>query len=296
LSSADSPVFYDPAGRRWRRVRRTWMALAITVTSLTAVLIASVLVNPVLPSINIHPVPGLPHTADIKPKSLKIPANPSQQKAKKAQAELQHALAVTPRVVPAKRRSQTAVVPPPAIPEPVVYESRPLSIGFYINWDESSYASLKRNLDHLDWVIAEWSHLQDASDGASPLATDVDVPALNWIRLTRPQVQVIPMVQNLVNEQWDAELLKRAIGDEPSRQRLISDLTAFVEVNKFAGLCVDFEEPSVATQPALLTFVQELHAAFAPKGLIVVQAMPFADPDWNYKAYAAADYYPKKIQ
>src|SRR5882672_3031379 len=275
LSSADSPVFYDPAGRRWRRVRRTWMALAVVVTSLAGVLIASVLVNPVLPSFNIRPVASLPHSGDIKPKALSIPANPSQQKAKKAQVELQHALAATPRVVPAKRRSQTPVVPPPLLPAPIAPDSRPLSIGFYINWDESSYASLKRNLDHLDWVIAEWSHLQDTSNGASPLVTDVDVPALNWIRLTRPQVRVIPMVQNLVEENWNSKLLANAIGDEPSRQRLITDLTAFVEGNKFAGLCVDFEEPPPAVQPALLTFVQELHAAFAPKGLIVVQAVPF---------------------
>jgi cellulose synthase/poly-beta-1,6-N-acetylglucosamine synthase-like glycosyltransferase/peptidoglycan/xylan/chitin deacetylase (PgdA/CDA1 family)/spore germination protein YaaH len=291
LSSADSPVFYDPAGRRWKRVRRIWMAFAIVVTSLTAVLIASVLINPALPSFNIRPVASLPHTADIKPKPLPAPANPSQQKARKAQAELQRALAATPRVLPARRRSHTAVLPPPTLPAPVVPSSRPLSIGFYINWDESSYESLKRNLDHMDWVIAEWSHLQAAANDASPLVTDVDAPALNWIRQTRPQVQVIPMVQNLIDEKWDSDLLARTVGDEVSRQKLIGALTTFVESNKFAGLCVDFEEPTPATQPALLTFVQELHAVFAPKGLLVVQAVPFDDPDWNYKGYAAANDY-----
>jgi cellulose synthase/poly-beta-1,6-N-acetylglucosamine synthase-like glycosyltransferase/peptidoglycan/xylan/chitin deacetylase (PgdA/CDA1 family)/spore germination protein YaaH len=291
LSSAESPVFFDPAGRRWRRVRRTWLALAIVVTSLAAVLIASILINPALPSFNIRPVASLPHSVDIKPKALAAPANPSQQKATKALAELQHALAATPRVVPARRRSRTAVLPPPTLPPPVVPSSRPLSIGFYINWDESSYASLKRNLDHLDWVIAEWSHLQDTANGASPLATDVDAPALNFIRLTRPQVQVIPMVQNLIDEKWNSELLARAVGDEAGRQRLISALTTFVESNKFAGLCVDFEEPLPATQPALLTFVQELHAVFAPKGLLIVQAVPFDDPDWKYKDYAAVNDY-----
>src|SRR5258706_4998209 len=266
------------------------MATAIVVTSLAAILIGSVLINPALPSFNIRPVASLPHTADIKPKALPAPANPSQQKARKAQAELQRALAATPRVLPARRRRPTAVLtPPPTLPAPAVPSSRPLSIGFYINWDESSYESLKRNLDHMDWVISEWSHLQE--DSTNPLATDVDAPALNWIRQTRPQVQVIPMVQNLVDEKWNPDLLAHAIGDEASRQKLISVLTAFVEANKFAGLCVDFEEPAQSTQPALLTFVQELHAVFAPKGLLVVQAVPFDDPDWNYKGYAAANDY-----
>src|SRR6266550_5024464 len=267
------------------------MALAVVVTSLAAVFIASVLVNPALPSFHVRPIASLPHTADIKPKSLSVPANPSQQKAKKAQAELQHALATTKRIVPGKRASETAPVPPPAIPPPAVPTSRPLSIGFYINWDESSLASLEKNLDHLDWVIAEWSHLQDSSNGESPLATDVHVPALNFIRQTRPQVRIIPMVQNLIDEKWDSGLLARNIADEASRQRLISSLTSFVEGNKFGGICVDFEEPPAASQANLLVFIRELHDVFAPKGLTVLQTVPFDDPDWNYHDYAAASDY-----
>jgi len=283
-------VFYDPAGRRWRRVRRTWMALAVVVTSLAAVFVASVLVNPALPSFNVRPVASLPHTADIKPKSLTVPTNPSQQKAKKAQAELQHALAITKLVVPAKRASETTPVPAPAIPPPVIPTSRPLSIGFYINWDESSLASLEKNLDHLDWVITEWSHL-DGSNVENPLVTDVHVPALNFIRQTRPQVRIIPMVQNLLNEKWNSGLLARKIADEVSRQRLISALTSFVEGNKFGGICIDFEEPLPASQANLLIFIRELHDVFAPKGLTVLQTVPFDDPDWNYQNYAAASDY-----
>jgi cellulose synthase/poly-beta-1,6-N-acetylglucosamine synthase-like glycosyltransferase/peptidoglycan/xylan/chitin deacetylase (PgdA/CDA1 family)/spore germination protein YaaH len=285
-------VFYDPAGRRWKRVRRVWLALAIMVTSLSAVLVGSILINPALPSLNIRPVAELPHTTDIKPKPLVVPTNPIQQKAKKAQAELQHALAVTPRVVPAKRRSQTPVVPPPPVlPPPVVPSSRPLSVGFYVNWDESSLSSLERNLDHLDWVVGEWSHLQETTNGASPLAIDIDAPALNFIRTTRPQVQVIPMVQNLIDEKWNPQLLAHGIGDESSRQQLIQALTSFVQSNKFAGICVDFEEPAAANRADLLTFVQELHAAFQPQGLLVVQALPFDDPDWDYKQFGAVDDY-----
>jgi cellulose synthase/poly-beta-1,6-N-acetylglucosamine synthase-like glycosyltransferase/peptidoglycan/xylan/chitin deacetylase (PgdA/CDA1 family)/spore germination protein YaaH len=268
------------------------LTLAILVTAVAAIFIASVLANPVLPSFNLRPVASLPHSADIKPKSLNVPANPSEQKAKKAQAELQRALATTKHLVPGKGASQIAIVPPPLmIPAPIVPSSRPLSIGFYINWDESSYTSLKRNLDHLDWVIPEWSHLQDASQGAEPLVIDVDAPALNWIRDTRPQVRILPMVQNLVNEKWDSELLARSIADEPARQRLIKAISDFVEGYKFHGICVDFEEAPTAAQPNLLTFIQELHTAFAAKGLLVVQAMPFDNSDWHYKDYEAATDY-----
>ncbi|MGH9882127.1 MAG: glycosyl hydrolase family 18 protein, partial [Pyrinomonadaceae bacterium] len=296
MASPDSPVFHDPSGRRWRRVRLTWLALAIVLTSLAAIFIASVLANPVLPSFNLRPLANLPHSADIKPKPPNVPANPSEQKFKKAQAELQRALAATKRVIPGKRASQIPIVPPPpTLPAPIVPSSRPLSVGFYINWDESSYESLKRNLGHLDWVIGDWSHLQTASDGTSPLGTEISADgtrmALNWIRETRPQVRVLPIVNNLVDEKFDAQLLARSIVDEPHRQILISALTSFVQDNKFSGICVDFEELAAESQPNLLAFMQELHAAFAPKGLLVVQAVPFDDSDWNYKEYAAATDY-----
>ena len=37
--------------------------------------------------------------------------------------------------------------------------------------------------------------------------------------------------------------------------------------------------------------MQELHTTFTAKGLLVVQAVPFDNPDWNYKAYSAASDY-----
>jgi hypothetical protein len=139
----ESPVFHDPQGRRWRRVRRIWLALSVVVTGLAIIFIASVLANPVLPSLSLRPKPP------------NIPTNPSEHKAKKAQAELQRALATTRYIVPGKHRARVPLVPPPpSVPAPVVPTTRPLSVGFFINWDESSYESLKRNLDHLDWVIA----------------------------------------------------------------------------------------------------------------------------------------------
>jgi len=286
-----SPVFYDPQGRRWRRVKRSYIALAIAVTALTAMFIASVLANPLLPHLNIRPLPNLPHSSDIKPKPLAATIhNPRAQKAKHAQAELQKALATT-RVVPAKRASQTAIEPPARIPSPPPQgNSKPLSIGFYINWDESSYASLLRNLNHLDWVVPQWAHLVN-DGGGGPIATEIHAPALNLIREQRPQTLVLPMVQNLSDEKWETELLTRAIADEPARQRLIAALASFVDQNKFAGICVDFEEPAPEAQPNLLLFMQELHTAFQTHSWLVVQAVPFDDPGWNYQAYAVATDY-----
>ena len=208
-----SPVFYDPKGQRRRHLRRTYLALGVVITSVAAIFIASVLANPLLPRLNLRPLPHFPKVSDIKPPPLQLPpASAREQKARKAQAELQKALATT-RVMPAKRAALMPLVPPPNIPlpTPVRPASKPLSIGFYVNWDESSYASLKRNLDHLDWVIAQWSHIQDTKSGGSPLDTDIDVAALNLIRQDRPQISILPMVQNLNDEKWESDVLARAV-------------------------------------------------------------------------------------
>jgi peptidoglycan-N-acetylglucosamine deacetylase len=288
LAVNDSPVFYDPAGRRWRRVRRTWLGLAIVVTAVAAVFIASVLARPLLPEHDIRRV-RLPKP---KPPVLNTPI---EKAAKGAQEKLKRELQKQKRVPAAKRPQEMAIAPPPAILPPAIPKSKPLAIGFYINWDESSYASLKRNLDHLDWVVPQWVHLQESANG-SPIAVELDAPALDLIRETRPQVRILPMVQNLNDETWQPEVLARSIADDASRQRLITALTAFVEENKFGGVCIDFEELDKTSQPAvvqanLLRFMQQLHAAFQLRNWLVLQAVPFDSEQWNYKEYAAATDY-----
>jgi hypothetical protein len=202
-------------------VRRVWLTLSVIVTGLAIVFIISVLARPVLPSINLKP---------------NFAKTPSERKARKAQADLQRALAKTQYVVPAKRRAHVPIVAAPTVPAPVIPTTRPLSVGFFINWDESSYESLKRNLDHLDWVVAEWSRLQSVPDGQDPLATDVHIPALNWIRLNRPQTRILPLVQNQVDGNWNGELLARSIGGEPHRRRRL-ELQSGASAGVYCGGC-----------------------------------------------------------
>lgn len=220
-----------------------------------------------------------------------------EAKANKAQAELQKALSQT-RVVPGKRPELLTMATPPSnapLPAPASVGGKQLSIGFYIDWDESSYSSLARNLNKLDWVMPQWLHLVSAGPGQSPIADELNDPqalkALNLIRQQRPQLPIVPIVQNLSDEKWEKEMLARAVGDENSRQALVNALSHFVEQNKFAGIGIDFEETLPETQPNLLRFMQELYAAFKPRGWIVVQAVPFDDEAWKYRDYAAANDY-----
>src|SRR6476469_7210206 len=172
-----------------------------------------------------------------------------------------------------------AIAPPPAsatMPKPASFGDKQLTVGFYIDWDESSFSSLERNLQSLDWVMPQWAHLVNAKPGESPLENELNDPqaikALNLIREKRPDLSIIPMVQNLTDETWEKELLAHSVGDEATRQRLIDAISSFVEQNKFAGVCLDFEEHLPETQTNLLRFVKELHEQFKSRCWVLAQA------------------------
>src|ERR1041385_841282 len=105
LPVTNQPVFYDPAGKRRRHVRRTGWILSVIVTALTAILIVSILINPLLPQIDLRPVPALPHATDARPQPPPLPAGPRGQKARYAKTALDQALANT-TIVPSRRPSQ----------------------------------------------------------------------------------------------------------------------------------------------------------------------------------------------
>jgi cellulose synthase/poly-beta-1,6-N-acetylglucosamine synthase-like glycosyltransferase/peptidoglycan/xylan/chitin deacetylase (PgdA/CDA1 family)/spore germination protein YaaH len=296
LSSGTFPIFYDSKGRRWRRVRGAWFTVLVLSTLLAGVFIISVIVNPILPTLNLRPAPSLPQAADTRLQLPPLVVTRKEQQSLRAQTALRREIART-KVVPAGRPSQIKVTAPvnaPASTNPAGNRSQgvPLSIGFYVNWDDSSYSSLKRNLQQLDWVVPEWVRLGDGNaNQGDTLVSDIDPKALDLIRRERPQMPILPLVQNYKDEQWNSGLLARAVGDEPSRQRLVDALSRLVDENRFGGVTIDLEEVPSASQANLLLFMTELHAAFHERGFLVAQAVPFDNPDWNYSEYAAVTDY-----
>src|ERR1700726_2981939 len=57
----ESPVFFDPDQRRWPLVRSGFLSLGIVLGVLFGLLVVSVVLNPVLPSLGLHP--GAPSRA-----------------------------------------------------------------------------------------------------------------------------------------------------------------------------------------------------------------------------------------
>ncbi|MFT3743224.1 MAG: glycosyltransferase [Pyrinomonadaceae bacterium] len=286
----NKPVFSDERGRRRYFVNYLSVFAAVVVTVLLSVFVISVLVNPFLPQIRLKPVAALPQQADINFHPPEKPVTRAEtaakqvgDKAKQERKKREEARIARVGAADLNRAEKTAAI------VRATNEGKPVAVGFFVNWDDSSMASLKQNVNSLDWLVPEWIRL--SGDENDPLVLDIKEEAIQFVQATKPEMPILPLLQNYKNEQWNSDILLRSITTEQQRQKLIAALLKNIEKYKFGGLTIDIEEVPAASQENLFTFMRELRAEFQTRGLILAQAVPFDNPDWNYKAYAGVTDY-----
>lgn len=284
------PVFYDSKGRRRRTVNYFALLFASVFTTLAGIFIVSVLVNPFLPQLHLRPSALLPQKIDM---AAAVPVKPPLTRKEAALRQFSE------RAKYEKRRREEVRLENQARRQMLLEQhlnaaarpasAKPLSVGFYVNWDYSSYTSLKQNITRLDWLVPEWIRL--SGEAASPLALDIDDKAIDLIGRQDPGLPVLPLVQNYKNEQWNSDVLLKSISTADERTNVIASLLDVTEKNHFAGLTLDIEEVPASAQADLFILVSELHKEFQKRGLILAESVPFDDPDWNYPAFAAVTDY-----
>ena len=270
------PIFFDPTGRRASRLSRLRLTAGVISTVLVAVFVTSLLIGTRMSTLALsndrtrHPLSGIKVVAPDLLKSAAQLASDVRERQKNAPraARLHGGHAGASRALPI------------AMSRPA---GRPVSIGFYVNWDDSSYASLRRELPKLDWVVPSWLSLQGPD---MALKVELDAKSLELMRREKPSVAILPMLQNAVNGNWDGTGLERLLADPAARRARIAQIVAFLEWNKLQGVTVDFETVPENAQNNLRTFLAEMSDAFAPHGWGIVLAVPFDDPSWNYASYA----------
>jgi peptidoglycan-N-acetylglucosamine deacetylase len=271
-------VFYDPKGRRKKRVRIIWVIICVTVISLAAIFLKRVITLPAMPQLNLKSADPAPRASGLNPQLGKLLINIVGRK----KEPLRIRKVAKSRIIPRQNPYSIDIALSSA------RKSKPLAIGFYVNWDNSSYVSLERNLAELDMLVPQWVRLQD---GAEPVVHEIDKKALELIRNEKPDIPIIPMIHNSNLGKWNVPALVHAVENETNRQKLISKLAQLIEDNKWQGVCIDFEQVPTDAQPNLLLFMRELHTIFERRGWLVIQAVPFDDSDWNYRSYAEVNDY-----
>jgi cellulose synthase/poly-beta-1,6-N-acetylglucosamine synthase-like glycosyltransferase/peptidoglycan/xylan/chitin deacetylase (PgdA/CDA1 family)/spore germination protein YaaH len=282
------PIFFDPTGKRGKLLLRLSWAVG-TVAAIVMVLFGATLAIAHRPGLApdstlktsircawaptcspIHPLTTA-NTPGADPELLRSP--------NRLAADLRD----KERALRAKHSELEAAQRRPLPPDLADPAERALSIGFYANWDDNSYPALKRALPHLDWVIPDWLKLEGDDMALKP---DVDVKVLNYIQAAKPNVAILPMIQNAVDGAWQGDKLAKMLADPAARGARVAAILAFLQENKFKGVTVDFEEVPPKAQKNLKLFLDELEQSLSSHGYIVVLAVPFDDPAWPYATYA----------
>ncbi|HEY0302400.1 MAG TPA: polysaccharide deacetylase family protein, partial [Rhizomicrobium sp.] len=162
-------------------------------------------------------------------------------------------------------------------------KGRALSIAFYPNWEPSAYPALLYALPKLDWLMPTWLALQGPK---LDLHNALDKRLLAELRAKRPNLAILPTLQNATLGKWDGAGLAALLADRGRSDALIEKVATIVAGNKLQGITVDFEEVPVGAQADLENFLKRLSARFLPHGWVIAMAAPFDDADWPYAAYA----------
>jgi len=250
--------------------------LGLTLSVLLGMLVLSILASPVLPSLHLPGVGFLPQGAHALPA---VPALTAERRL----TQRERAVHREARKLARERENslkQVLLLPRKAGPG----VDRPmLAIGFFVNWDDASMSSLRQNLESLDVVIAEWLHL--AADNGALRENDAARTAqvTEYIRARRPEVSIVPLVNNWNGHQWEGTKLARMLASPAARARTIEQLSAYVERHHFAGISIDFENLPPRAQPDFQRFMAELYALMHPKNLSVSVNVPANDAAFDYR-------------
>ena len=272
-SSRDaSAVFRDPTGLRWRRVRRVAVALGIASTILGAALVIGILVPPTLPGL----AAGL-RAPGVLGSLPRLAINRTERARLAARQRLFSAIGQPP---PEAKRGPLPLWR--AAAARATQPGRSITAGFYVNWDDNSFVSLKAHAAHIDWLVCEWLFL---SPGGDSLRARID-PRVLLLRQSLPvseRPNVLAMLTNYDSARADFNpaLLQRLVTSPGRRAAVVKQTAAIVQQYSLAGVTLDFEEIPDALAPQVLLFLRELGAALEPLGAVVTQAV---SPDMSLRS------------
>src|SRR5689334_24995984 len=186
------PVFYDPRRSRWKRVRRLFDFLGVSITLLIAFFIYTALRNEKLPEL-LLPVQKRPYHA------LKEDERTKARERRKLAAKRTH------------RKSKKA-------PSQVTLNAEEgIRAAYYVPWDAASFSSLREYAHQIDLLYPEWLHVLtadgriqgvdqntntffDVMDGQS--VRTVDDKVMPFLSAEDTNMEVFPMVNNFDGINW----------------------------------------------------------------------------------------------
>jgi peptidoglycan-N-acetylglucosamine deacetylase len=270
------PVFYDPRQSRWRRLRRLFDLLGVSITLLVAFFVYTALRDERLPDLLLPQVKRPFHSLSEKEKE--------KAKEKRRQA-----------IVRTHRKSKKA-------PSQVTLNAdEGIRAAFYVQWDAASFSSLREYARQIDLLYPEWLHVLSADGKVQGLDQEtykyfdvvqdgkvhpVDDKVMPFLKTEDTDMEVFPLVNNFDETEWKPEIAGFLM-NPAARASFRQQIDAFLASDNYHGLMIDFEDFPKKAQPGYLALLTELSADLHAKGRKLYVSVPARDRDFNYAAIAA---------
>ena len=263
-----APVFSDPSGKRWRTLRGAALGFGVFTTLLAFILVLAVLVPPLLPA-------TWQPAVVVKPRLQRL----GDRKRDRARVEARRRLltALQQHRVPTAQRSVRAESLAPRSTRRIA-DTSTIVLGFYVNWDDNSFAALKVHAPAMDWVAGEWAFLAAGGDSVIWNLGDVKKKDVLGLIATFPADQrprLFAMLTNVdpISHKFDDRRARQMVETPEARAQVIAQLVAGVKKYGLAGITVDIENVGTAQQSNLGAFVRELRTALHTSGGLVLQTV-----------------------
>ncbi len=258
----EKAIFVDSTRRRWKIIRRMIIGFLSLTILVSISFFESLYFNPAFPDLQLT---KSREASSIKPVTEKI----NEQRLIK-QLKLEEKLHP-----PVQIDFQNHI-----LPKKHATASNQEIYGFYVNWDENSKASLKKNIHSLSVLVPEWLQLHpDLSVKNSTDQAVVDIARNHNVKIT-------PLVNNYYNNDWNSEAVHTLVTNPENENTFIQNMKELVLKNHFSGINIDFENINQADQSNFTKFLGLLADQFHQSGLEVTVDVPADDSDYEYAAIA----------
>ncbi|MDR3508055.1 MAG: glycosyltransferase, partial [Caulobacteraceae bacterium] len=157
---------------------------------------------------------------------------------------------------------------------------KPLTVGFYVSWDQESRQSLRDHIGTIDVVAPQWVGLRD-TNGDTDLTDDPEATALIASAPHPPAIMVV--VHNAHEAVFDTAIGDSVILNHAAGDKLLGTLVDQASKHGYAGYVFDLENLSPNAVDAYPAFLKHAHEILSPHGLEVWVTAPFDDDSWPLK-------------
>ncbi len=271
-------VFYDPQRKRWKRLRRIFDVLALLGLVVGVVFVVGLLrVKPMKELL----LPSTTHNY----RALTNPPPATQKTNQKL------------RIAPHRKTDRK----PSDIP---LNTGEGLRAAYYVEWDPSSYSSLKQHIHQIDLLFPEWLHVVDDTgevtsytidnrpfsvvDGDSVRNVDHENKVARAIASAHEDTEIFPLVNNFDPTKGTfVPSVADFLSNDLSRAHFVQQIDTFlVRSPAYRGITLDFQEIPTEAQPGYKALLDALYSDLHSKNLRLYINTPVGDSDYDLKYMA----------